>query len=175
MAANINLLPKEKTTSESTGKIAKVLNSIAIATAGLFLAVALAGGITYFLLARGLEAAVQENRDLTANVQSLQGTEQSLILLKDRVQKAQTTLAARSTENDFTKQAGVLAVAPEHVFFKGSDLGAGRSLLELTVGSSRSLVNFMASVVAQGGLSSLVIDELSFSQQLGYSLKLETY
>jgi hypothetical protein len=175
MGIEINLLPKEMAKSKNVEKSVKLLNKLAIGSTAIFLIIAVAGGAFFFLISGRLNQGREEKDTLVANIQSLQATEASIILLQDRIEKAQTVLGQRNSEDIFDKQRSVLAVAPENASFSESSVDNSLSSLELDIASSSSLVTLLSNLVAQGNYVSLILEELSFSPFTGYKAQFSVY
>ena len=175
MAIEINLLPKEVAKSKGVEKSLILLNKLAIAATAIFLIIVVAGAAFYFLMAGRLSRMNEERSTLIANIQGLQSTESSIILLRDRIQKVQNTLSARSSEDLFEKQQSVLAVAPENVLFEESSIESSLSTLEVSVDNSSGLVTLISNLIAQGNYVSLVLEELSFNPFSGYTAEFSVY
>jgi len=172
MSSEINLLPKEISRGKDVEKTLKLLQKIAVSVTVVFILILVAGGAFYFLMANRLSNAENEQKTLISNIQSLQSTEASLILLRDRIQKIQGTLSARTNELAFSKQETILGLAPEGVTFKESDIQDSGSTVEVISPSSLSFQNLITRLVAQGNFVSLTLKELSFSPFTGYSILL---
>lgn len=173
--ADFNLLPKDKTLSEKAIKTNKLLTKVAIATGVAFLLITAAGTGAYFLLNHQLNVAKQKQSDLTTSVQNLQSTEAGLILIKDRVQKVDSVLAARSSETSFEKQKSILDSAGGDISFKTSDIDTSRSVLELSSTSSLELLNLMQKLNARDDFATLYLNELLFNPLQGYTAKFEVF
>lgn len=171
MAAQINLLPKEKSVGKEAQKAVGILNKIAIGLTGALLLIVVVGGGIYFLMAQRLEALRDEEQTLTNNIQSLQSTEASLILLKDRLQKSQEIISQRTTELALSKQQSILAYDPETVLLDKSEVDRSRSELEIEVASSRNLSGLISHLLTQTTFASLIMTELSFNPALGYKVQ----
>lgn len=172
---DFNLLPREITPSKSQKKVTSAANKIAMFFLGVFILAVLLGGGLYLLFNSRLEAVKKEAGELTVNIQSLQSTEQSLILLKDRVQKISAILNSRTNENYYTKHNEVLAVAPETVTFEESEIEAGRSILGVKILDSLSLVGLFSGLRASSSFSSLVVSELTYSPITGFLVSLDVF
>jgi hypothetical protein len=171
----INLLPREVAPTKGQKKVASAANKIAAFFCGVFILMVLLGGGLYLFFNSRLNQVKSEADELAANIQSLQSTESSLILLKDRAQKAAAILTSRENEGYFTKQNQIVNTASTDVVFDGSEVMDGKSSLEVKILNSQSLVGLFAALRSSSNFSSLVVDELSFSPTVGYSVTLNVY
>jgi hypothetical protein len=172
---DINLLPRETAPSKSQQKALSAANKIAMFFCGAFLLLVLFGGGLYLFFNSRLDTAKKEGEGLTVNIRSLQSTESSLILLKDRVQKISTVLDSRVNEGYFSKQNEVLALAPEEVSFDKSEIDVERSKLGIKLIDSLSLVSLFSGLRASSNFSSIVIDEFSFNSVSGFMISLDVF
>jgi len=175
MAIEVNLLPREMAPSKGAQKASLFLRKIVLALTGASLVIIIAGGGFYFFLFSSLSRMKLEEESLTGNIQSLQSTEASLVLLKDRLTKIQGVLGARVPESYFEKQSSILANAPEEITFGSSEVDANRSVLDIKTPKSQSLVSLMSILVGRDDLTSLILNEMSFSPFSGYQVKLEVF
>jgi len=172
---SINLLPKEMTASKDVSNFSALLKKITLTLGGIFLLVLASGGGFYFLSVNRLNDLKAEYEEAAAQVTNLQSTEASLVFLKDRLQKAQTILASRTSEETFSKQREVLAFAPEEMTFSENRVDQSGSSVEIATKNSLNLVSLMSALVRSSSFSSLVINELSYNSVIGYSLILEVF
>lgn len=175
MAIQVNLLPKDMAPSKVSQQASLFLRKIIMAMAGVLAIVLLAGSGFYFFLFNSLSQMRSEEESLTNSIQSLQSTEASLVLLKDRLTKVQGVLAARTAEDYFGKQSSVLTNAPEEVVFSSSEVDLNRSVIEIRTQKSQSLVGLMSTLITRSDLTSLILNEMSFSPFSGYLVKLEIF
>lgn len=175
MAIQINLLPKEKEASKSTKKISGVVNKIALGLTVAFLIVAISGGATYYLLANRLKTLKEEQQTYRSNIQNLQSTEASLVLLKDRLQKTQDVLAQRTVENAYEKQQAIITYRPSVLEVEKSEVDVSSSKLKITMPESRDLLALLSYLYSNSDYQSLVIKELTFQGQTGYSLEMDIF
>lgn len=172
---NINLLPKELSGDKNAVKYAHLLNKIALSLGGIFLLTLIVGGVFYFLSVNSLNNSKTKFEQTSARVANLQPTEASLVLIKDRLQKAEQILNSRTNEKNFALHRKLLELAPPEVTFSENQVEAAVSRLEVETRSSVNLVNLMAALTSGSNFNSIFIDELSFAPNLGYSIIFEIF
>lgn len=170
MVAEINLLPKEKEVDKSALKAVSVLNKIALGLTVVFLIITAVGGGIYFFMTQRLNTLREEQQSYTSNIQSLQSTEASLILLKDRIQKAQNILSSRTNEEIFRRQQAVLAGESPDIIFDSSRLENLESDIAITSTQSSALSAFINNLLSRGNITSLIMEEFAFIPGQGYEV-----
>lgn len=171
----INLLPHESATSKADLKMLSLAHKIAAFATGLFLILLVVGGGAYFFLANRLKDVKAEGVRLLANVQSLQSSESSLILIRDRVQKAQSAFDSRINEDYFAKQQNMLDLQSAGVDFSKSEISQGKLILEVNIANSSDMVRLFSTLLLDNDLKNLTISKLSFSPLSGYTVSMEVF
>lgn len=175
MAIEINLLPKDKEVSKKSQRISGIANKIALVFTVISLAVVSIGGATFYFLNQRLDALKAEKETYENSILSLQSTEAGLILLKDRLQKTENILAARSVESAFEKQQAIISYSPSSVEIEKSDVDVSGSTLKIVVPESQDLLALLSRLQANPDYQSLVIKEFTFDGQNGYSLEMNIF
>ena len=175
MAANVNLLPKELAPSESVNKLGKVLNTFAAGVTGLFIVLAVAGGLTLYFFTARFNNLNQEQTDLKNSITNLQTSESQLILLKDRIGKIQTLLGSRVNEGLYTKQKEITNSLPSDMALERNEIGQGKSTIELVSNTSRSVTDLMSVILSKSDLSSLIMQEMTFNPYQGYKIVFDLF
>lgn len=170
MVAEINLLPKEKEVDKGARKAVSVLNKIALGLTVIFLIITAVGGGIYFFMTQRLNTLKEDQQAYTGNIQSLQSTEASLILLKDRIQKAHSILSNRTNEELFRKQQSLLSSDSPDIIFDNSRLENFESSIEITSTQSSALSVFVNNILSRGNVTTLILEELSFLPGQGYQV-----
>lgn len=172
MAAQINLVPKTKEVSKSAQKVSGVLTKAVYAVMFLFLAVSLGGGALYFFTSRNLSDLKSSESELETNISSLQATEESLIRLKDRLEKINTLLVSRSVEGMYEKQQALVSISPVSTKIQQVKIDTANVELELLVSNSSDLDSLINSVKSSNSFNSANIKDLAFQPLRGYMVDL---
>jgi hypothetical protein len=175
MPASINLLPKDTTAGKDVARATGTMRKIVLSLGGIFLLVVLSGGAFYFFLFNNLNNLKARHEEVVREVESMQATEASLVLLKDRLQKSQSVLSARTNEGYFTKQRAFVASAPEGVRVRENQIDTSVSNIEIETPDARNIVSLLSSLLINSTFNSLLINKLSFSLATGYSVIFEVF
>lgn len=171
----INLLPKELTVSKGVQDITAKLTKYSYTAIFLFVLVLASGGAAFFYFRNKL-ANLEANRStLETNIQSLQETEQQIILTKDRVAKLKVILDRRTNEETFNKHRSISDNLPESITIENSEIGSSKSEIAFAAKDSRQLVSFMSSLLARADKLNIVMGSLSFDPFQGYNIVLEIF
>lgn len=171
----INLLPKELTISKSVQHVADKIKKVAYGSIAVFVSILLVGGGLYFYFNRNLQNLKEDQDRLKNNIQSLQKTEQQLIITKDRIAKVQTILGERDTENTFSKHKSIVDGLPSTISLESSSINRSDSSLVFEARDSQQLVTFMTSLLARSETLSVVLRSLNFNPLRGYTVDLEVF
>lgn len=168
----INLLPKELTQKGPVVVLARKLKKVAIAALILFL-ISAVGLIGFFLfLSFQLRASVQRQEELKVSIKSLEQTEQRLILVKDRVEKAGKVLAIESASEEVEGLKGLVLSLPVEVSLAGASLSKEAIGVTIEAVNSASLVQFFASLTVSPNFDQIVLKSLNFNPDSGYTVSL---
>lgn len=171
----INLLPKElsvsKTVVDLSAKIKKTAWGFFVFF--IFILASFSGAFYYFN--NQLTNLEEEQNRLKTNIQSLQETEEQLIITKDRIAKVKTILDSRVNEERFKKHKLVVDNMKPTMELEASDLTSSNSNITLNALNSKELVSFMNVIISRADVLSVVMDSLSFNPFLGYSIDLEVF
>jgi len=173
MTTNINLLPAEYIPKTSSIKLVSKLKSILMIGYGLF-TLFLAGMIGYiFLLRSDVEKINAKNSNLSVQVESLEGTEQRLVLVRDRLVKAQDIY---STENIYQKldaydkfRSLILGLV------EISDVKINKSDTKITTKSTNSsnMAEFLSKLAASNLYTSARMTDFNFTPTAGFFITVQ--
>ena len=90
MPVNLNLLPPELSVSKSLNKLLKTIKALGVIGIVAFLIFAVGLGVFFVINTISLNSLKANIADLKSQVSSQQKSEQSMILLKDRIAKTMT-------------------------------------------------------------------------------------
>ena len=98
--AKINLLPIDLSPKSDLARLANIIKKLTIVASAIFLVLGLAAAGFLIVMTFQADNLVKENQALTARISAFNQEEQSLVLVKDRVKKAQTIMAERKLESE---------------------------------------------------------------------------
>jgi hypothetical protein len=169
--SGINLLPQELRPKTYAIKLSKTLKHAAtISLTILFVALAVAAGVYFFLVYRG--RTISNNGQIATNeIKTLEKTEQKLVLLHDRLEKIETITADTRSSDSALAFKEIVASLPQDVSV--SDVKIDQSYLDLTVtaGSSSLLTRFFSTVTGLG-YKDILLKSFFFDKEFGYRVEL---
>lgn len=170
--AEINLIPTELAPKGLSVRLAQILRNVA--TAGFVLVVVAGVGLGSFFLLTSLEIKNSNTRQdqLKTQIKSLESTEQSLVLLKDRISKAKQVMGADTISPVIVKTDAIISVLPPSVQAKEIDI-ADLTKFTVTVSDTSQLTQFMSALMAANKFLHVDLKGFSFSPASGYLVSLE--
>ena len=170
--ASINLLPTNLLPNPSVLKLAELLKSLVTVFLALFVVVA-AGISGYFLInSFTLDASLKSQDILKKSIQSMEQTEQSLLLVKDRLAKLKEIYANPSVKPDILALSKMLTVLPADASLTEADMGNNSLDTTFTVNNSLSLTQLMAVLIVQNTYPRVDLLSFSFNPTSGYVVSL---
>ncbi|MBI2066032.1 hypothetical protein HYT60_00800 [Candidatus Woesebacteria bacterium] len=166
--AAINLLPTEISPKGQVVKISNLIKNLAVISFILFLLTAFGMLAMFILNSVQTRSLNQSSEVLKASIQSLETTEQSLVLVRDRLAKAKLVLAEESGGDEAEGLVGIT-----------SGLPAGASLTEAVISKdtldatfvatdSQGLTALMALIISQEAFAKVDLVSFSFNPNAGY-------
>jgi len=166
----INLLPADLIPKTFTIRAAKVVNRIVLVWAVLFI-LACAVLIALFVVnSLNLNNLVKSRNQLLTSIQNNQQTEQSLFLIRDRLNKIKTIEAQKSCGPLVKDLPQILASVPISVTLTSASLVPAES--EIIFGSAdvSGVAGLFTALTASQSFSVLNLNSFTFTNTKGYSL-----
>lgn len=166
--AIVNLLPTDISPKGPIVKLSNLLKNLAVIAFAIFLLAAF-GMVAMFILnnaqIKDLEA---RSEALKTSIRSLETTEQSLILVKDRLGKAKQALALESGKDETEGMEIITSGLPSGVTL--SEAVISKDVLDATFITldSESLASLMAIIISQNTFKKVELISFSFNPNSGY-------
>ena len=167
----INLVPPELKPKRSILALASLLKRVVIVGLTTFLvstAVAVSG---FLLVSRQLSKAISNKEELKTSIKALEETEKRLILVQDRLDRADKILASPASAEEIRILESVIQAMPEALSFTKAELTPRKTLVAILAGDSSSLSKFFASVQALQTFKRIELTSLIYSPD-GYKVEL---
>jgi len=174
MSQKINLLPEDLTRGGGVDRLSKLLRKIASVGLFVFIILSAAGALVLFFLTRTLTDTTNKAQIAKENIRNLEGTEEQLILVRDRVIKINLLLEDRSNEPILNKQKEVLESLPSEILFSESKVEQEESSIELSSVSSIAIKDLM-NTLKNLELKKLILISMNFNPIVGYQLTFELF
>lgn len=164
----INLLPTELTPKSSISNISVQLRKVSIYGLVVFIVVLLTGGGYLFFLSGQLRESTVNQEQLKANISSFETTEQSVVLLKDRIKKANLVLAQDNTYSSLPDFRDLYFSLPLGTTMTDAKLAPSKTEVTLLISSSTSLVEVVRNLATLTSYKKIEIASFSFTPTAGY-------
>jgi len=175
--ASINLLPKESLDKGSSAKSRQFFGVLTGFLTVVFVLIISLGAGLVFLSVQAAEELAATNAALKEDVFAIEGTEQKLILVKNRLGHIEQIVSERKTEENLGKQGLVIDRLPQEVELSSVMASGRESRFRLSIKSGNMMEQIfdMLGQIARDNqtLSSLVISEMTFNNIFGYVLEIE--
>jgi len=168
----INLLPTDLSPKSSVARVSQVIKNIGIVALVVVVisALGLIGFFTY--ISFQLRSSTSNQEQLKANIQSLEQTEQRLVLTRDRLNNAKKVLANETAAGALEDIASLFSVLPAGVQIREADISASKTEMSLVANSSSGLAQTLASILATDYYENIKLSSFAFNSNVGYVLTL---
>lgn len=170
---DINLLPSDLTPKKEIIKVSKKVKKVSIIGYSAIIVIALVFGGTYFFLFNQIRKTENKQSELKNTITSLEQTEQRLILVKDRLQKVDQVMSKPSANTEVDNLELLTSLFPEGFSITEAELSDKGSEVKFRIPSSKSLVEFLASLFSSGTYRNIVMMEFEYRVSSGYLLTLK--
>lgn len=171
ISTNLNFLPEDRKVNDSTIRLAKILRSVTVF--GLVIFVLAAGGMIAFAFynANLIKNSKDEQDKLKSEVSTLQQTEQSFILLKDRITKIDKILAADPTGKKIENVQTISNSFPSGVEIRTLKVSSDDSVeISIFVPNSLVLSDVLKTVANKNFFSIVTLNTFTSIETGGYLL-----
>lgn len=171
----VNLLPTDLSPKSSAARISNFLKRASLA--GLVLLVVSAAGLIGFFVFVSLQVRSSTSRQeqLKTTIESLNQTEQRLILTKDRLEKAKEVLGKETSMENVEKLGSLFTNVPEGIDLRGAEVSATKTELSFIARSSPGLTQILATILAGDYYKSVRLTSFSFNPTTGYVVSLDLF
>lgn len=170
MAGQINLIPEKRQGASPKTPLSRMLNKISVILVVIFVLLIAAGGGFWFIKNQELEQVTARNQELKNEVLALQQNEESLVLLRDRLDKAQGILADREQYKALQYFIDFVNMFPDGVRISEVSVEQGINKLTLTVSNSQVLSTIVKQLENSTNYSNISLESITYSSLNGYSV-----
>lgn len=168
--SEINLLPTEFRANKDVAKTASILNRLALVAGILFLIAGGIGGAVFYFLNTSVSESNVKQLALRDQITSLESTEQTFILIKDRLQKSQTIMGSRGRFQQFSNYKELVENLPEGSRFTEEELDEATSKLTVITTSSSAIASIIERIQNDPRYTKVKVESLDFDASRGYEL-----
>jgi len=174
-ALKINLLPGDLAPKASVLKLANALKKLSLLGFALFL-VGTLGGVAFFIyLTTEVESLRTDQEQSKKTISSLEQTEQRIILVKDRVQKAERIIKTAPTEKRLQALTALVTKFPNNVVFTSVEILPERLDLTLLAPDSSVLKETMSALADSDLFKKVDMISLGLNPKSGYLVSLQLF
>ena len=165
--AAINLLPTEISPKGPVAKISNLIKNFAVISFVLFLLTALGMLAVFVLNSVQIRSLNESSEALKTSIESLETTEQSLVLVRDRLTKVKLVLADKSGGDEAEGLGTVTSGLPASVAL--TEAVISKDVLDTTfvATDSQGLTALMARIISQEAISKVDLVSFSFNTNAG--------
>lgn len=169
---SINLLPPELRPKGYLIGISKTINKISLIS---ILVLLISGSLilaSYIFLKHQLSTSVKKQNEFKNSINALEGTEQKMILIRNRLQKINEIETSENVNKSIAILEGLLETVDERIILDEVELKPASAEIVIIAGGSLDLTRFLRDVVSRLNLVRVELLTLEFSPQKGYEMKL---
>jgi Tfp pilus assembly protein PilN len=171
--SEINLLPEDIHPKAKVYKLAGVVRRLSIVLA-IVLVFSTSGAVVFYFINQEQIQKSQEKQDsLTTSINSMQGVEQKIVLLKDRADKIDAVRKADDTSKQVALLEEIGRSVPEGSALSSLTIAKGEVNESISIPDSPSFLKFISSLTQTSSFGSVVLDSLNYSDKEGYTLSIK--
>ncbi|MCH7730463.1 hypothetical protein IID21_02915 [Patescibacteria group bacterium] len=174
-AVKFNLLPADLAPKESIIKLSNNLKKISVIGYSLFIVAGLASAAFFFYLSNEVSKASSTTEQYKQSISSLEKTEQKLILIRDRVEKAEKILKTSPTEKRIDSLKVLSASFPDEITFTNVEIFPDRLDLTILASNSQALKEGMAELTDSGLFKKVEMISFGLNPKSGYLVTLQVF
>jgi len=168
----INLLPTDLSPKSSVARVSQIIKSVSIVSL-VIVVISTVGLIGFFaFISIQLNNSNTKQEQLKTNIQSLEQTEQRLVLTKDRVTNAKKVLGKETTAGALEDLSSLFISLPEGIEIREAQILTSKTELSLVAKSSSVLAQSLALILASDYYESIKLSSFAFNTNVGYVLSL---
>jgi hypothetical protein len=171
--AGINLLPIDLSPNRGSVKTSTSLKKGIVILSGIFVLVVLLGIIFIVFLTSELNNSIAKQKNFTQNIKSLEGTEQKLFLIKDRIGKIKLAQNSKDADSLFNPLSHLLSNLPNGVSISTVEVDPTKTKFAVNSTNSLDAASFLNTLVTSGTYKKLILTGFSYTPETGYAITLE--
>lgn len=164
----INLLSGDLVAKEPVQKLASTLKTVAYIGYAVLIVALLSIGAYFFLLRSQINASETNQNNLKTSIQSFQDSEQSLVLVKDRLKKADVVFGEQTSTKAISNFEQMVTGVPADARMTEGEITADKTSATFLVTSSSSLVQLVANLISKGLYKNIQLKSFGYTPTSGY-------
>lgn len=168
----INLLPTDLSPKSSIARTSQTIKSVSI-VALVIVVISTIGLIGYFaFISFQLNSSNAKQEQLKTNIRSLEQTEQSLVLTRDRIVNARKVLGKETTAEALEDLSSLFISLPPGIEIREAQVLSSKTELSLVAKSSSVLAQSLVLILASDYYKNIKLSSFAFNANVGYVLSL---
>jgi hypothetical protein len=168
MAVKFNLLPPELSVSKDLSNTLKILRALDVIGIAAFLIFGVGLGVFFIISYFSLRNINSTNSALKSQVNVRQGSEQKIVLLKDRIKKIMTAQKISDALPGLVTAEPLLANLSSSTSISQMKIDSTSTDLSLNLKSNTDLSTFLSAVEISNIFKTVTVSTFSFSPTTGY-------
>ena len=169
---NINLLSKDLTPKKTFIKLSNTVKKVSIIGFSAIIIAIIALTISLIFISRRINQIEQNQQQLRTTITSLEQTEQKLVLIRDRIEKAQKIEESKVIFKEVDRFSQLYPLIPEGVLVKGTNFSSEDTQVSLLIDSSSTLTELFAKLLSSDIYNFVRIQNFSFKKDKGFTVSL---
>ena len=169
--SNLNLLPQDLRVSKGVGGIVKVIKSLNVILAVLFLISALIVVALFVIGSLRLNSVLSEVDQLKSQVKAQETSEQQLVLIKDRLAKISYARGYANAKDSLQNASLLLNNMTGGVTVNSMNITSVKTDLSLTILSNDELSILMDNLKNSDKFKSIDVYSFEYNKNIGYQIK----
>lgn len=172
---NINLLPSDLAPKESVIRVSKTLKKISASGFIIFILISAIGIGTFFYFENEIKDSDNRQTTYKSTIGSLETTEQSLVIIRDRVQKASNILGESALADRVGNIRSLSSSLPEQVILEDIQVSSDKTTITVGTVDSIGLKELFKSFEGSSFYEKIVLVSLNFNPKSGYTVGMELF
>ncbi|OGM11453.1 hypothetical protein A2Z22_00180 [Candidatus Woesebacteria bacterium RBG_16_34_12] len=169
----INLLPVALAPKTFFINFAKNLKKLAILGFVALIITATVSITIFILFTNQINGLIKEEEDLKKSIKALEETEQRLILVQDRLTKADNILSQTKLNDEVPKAKSFIDDLPEKVIYSNVAIAPNNFKINLFTDDSEALAELFTKIIVSGKYQKVTLRSLNFNSEKGYSTSID--
>lgn len=167
--AQINLLPTDSAPRPTVIRTSGVVRKILTVGFIIFIVAATVLAALYFFYSRDIKASSARTSELKTNIKALEVTEQRLLLVKDRLEKAKLVLGMDTTMDELEAADTLLSSLPPETTLSSAEFKVNETVMTLGSPNTGVLTRVIGAITSGGIYKNVDMTSFGFTPETGFT------
>jgi len=172
---SVNLLPSNLKPSAGVQKIIKFIKNSVTLLASVFTLTFLGFAGVYVFNFSSIRNLDIKNNELIQRIEALENTEQSLYLLRDRIEKIQKIKNSSSLSSQFENAKSLTSFASDQITIESIEVGSDSIKFGVSSPTSKDMNDFLGKLQSSDLFARVRMEDFSFNQSIGFTANFTAY